>query len=145
MSLPPASPTRHSLFQGWRGASRSAPSRAPAACRAYFSARPLHVVHDAAGLSVRAAAHAVLSDTALRHAYDKATEFDVESMAVEEYLRRFTNLILTVNGLGSAGLAWGEDLPVEEEPKLLPYTAAGAPLILPQHACDAKPGAACSR
>ena len=46
----------------------------------------------------------MLSDRALREEYDKATEFDVECMALEEYLRRFTNLILTVNGLGSVGL-----------------------------------------
>ncbi len=69
----------------------------------------------------------MLSDAALREAYNAATEYDVECMEMEEYLARFQYLILTVNGLGNAG--WGdaheEDAP--HEPLALAAAAAGAP------------------
>ena len=60
----------------------------------------------------------------LRDEFDKATEFDVECMALEEYLRRFTTLILTVNGLGSVG-GWGDE--AEPADQLLLAFHAGAP------------------
>ena len=66
----------------------------------------------------------MLSDPLLRDEYDKATEFDVECMALEEYLRRFTNLILTVNGLGSVG-GWGDEAEAID-PLLLSFQT-GAP------------------
>ena len=72
----------------------------------------------------RHARAAVLSDPVLRDEYDKATEFDVESMALEEYLRRFTALILTVNGLGSVG-GWGDE--VEAVDPLFLAFQTGAP------------------
>jgi len=78
----------------------------------------------------------VLSDAALRDAYDKATEFDVECMAVEEYLRRFTYLILTVNGLGNGG--WASDAPEQAEPLRLagngarPFPGKGAAQSTPR-------------
>jgi hypothetical protein len=80
----------------------------------------------------------VLSDPALRNAYDKATEFDVESMALEEYLRRFTNLILTVNGLGHVGLGWGDEAE-DMDPELLAFFGApsSASQSLPERLSDA--------
>jgi hypothetical protein len=66
----------------------------------------------------------VLSDPALRASYNAATEYDVECMEIEEYLARFQYLILTVNGLGTAG--WGEGEGEHAEPLLLSAPTAGA-------------------
>lgn len=93
------------------------PSHRPRAC---FSAPPHHIL---TWPCARLPPNAVLSDPALRNAYDKATEFDVESMALEEYLRRFTNLILTVNGLGHVGLGWGDEAE-DMDPELLAFFGA---------------------
>jgi hypothetical protein len=46
---------------------------------------------------------AVLSDPVLRKQYDASTAFDVECMPVEEYLARFSSLILTTSGLSTFG------------------------------------------
>jgi hypothetical protein len=52
----------------------------------------------------------VLGDPVLRKQYDASTEYDIECMAVEEYLARFTSLILTTSGLSTAG---GDGLDVD--------------------------------
>ena len=71
-------------------------------------------------LSADATRRAVLSDAALRKAYDAATEYDVEAMDIAEYLARFQYLILTVSGLGATG--WGD----AEAPEPLPLAAVAA-------------------
>lgn len=59
----------------------------------------------------------MLGDPVLRKQYDASTEFDVECMPVEEYLARFTSLILTTSGLSTLG---GDGLDAAELLSLLP-------------------------
>jgi hypothetical protein len=66
----------------------------------------------------------VLSDPALREAYNAATEYAVECMDMAEYLARFKYLILTVNGLGNAG--WCDEPDGSSEAQRLALTDAGA-------------------
>jgi hypothetical protein len=78
----------------------------------------------------------VLSDPALRASYNAATEYDVECMEIEEYLARFQYLILTVNGLGTAG--WGlegAEHAEHAEPLLLAAATAGACACVRACAC----------
>ena len=118
---PPRS--RRRFAQGSRRVPSTRAARARAAGRAYFSAPAARCTHAQPPDGPRHARGAVLSDPFLRAEFDKATEFFVERMALDEYLHRFHALILTVNGLGSAG--WGD----EEEPidPLLLAFHAGAP------------------
>lgn len=64
-------------------------------------------------------AYHVLSDAKLRAHYDEATEYDIKTLAVEEYLARFKSLILTVNGLGM-----GADCAIAEKATLAIAAAA---------------------
>jgi len=47
-------------------------------------------------------AYETLSDPDTREEYDEASEWHVDEMTVEEYLARFNDFILTINGLGLA-------------------------------------------